>query len=177
MCICGGSLTLRKLLATEVVKNYHKPSIASRSALKLDISKAFNTIHWTFIVKTLCAMGYPAQFIHWIYMCVSTASFTVLVNGELEGWFTSNRGIQQGCSLSPYLYVIVNNALPKLLNKAAVANQIGYHPGCRGINLTHLSFADDILVFTNGTPTLLCGTLPLNFLSVCKYVEIVHQCL
>lgn len=47
------------LLATEVVKDYHKPSITSRSALKLDISKAFDTVQWTFIVKTLRAMGYP----------------------------------------------------------------------------------------------------------------------
>lgn len=83
----------------------------------------------------------------------------VSVNGELEVFFTSTRGIRQGCSLSPYLHVIVNNALSKLLNKGAVEGQIGYHPGCREISLIHLSFADDILVFTNGSHASLRGIL------------------
>lgn len=92
-------------------------------------------------------------------MCLSTTSFTVSVNGELEDCFTSTRGIPQDCSFSPYLYVIVNNALSKLLNKAASGGQIAYHTRCRKINLTHLSFADDILVFTNGSSSSLRGTL------------------
>lgn len=57
------------LLATEVVKDYHKPSITTRFALKLDISKAFDTIQWQFIVKTLRVIAYPEQFIQWI-ICV-----------------------------------------------------------------------------------------------------------
>lgn len=38
-----------------------------------------------------------------------------------------------------------------MLNQAAEAGTFGYHPQCQGVRLTHLSFADDILVFTNGT--------------------------
>ena len=91
--------------------------------------------------------------------CISTAAFSVSVNGELEGFFTSSRGIRQGCSLSPYLYVIVSNVLSKLLNKAMVERRIGFHPQCKEVNLSHLSFADDIVVFTDGTPESLHGTL------------------
>lgn len=40
-----------------------------------------------------------------------------------------------------------------------LANNIGYHPLCREINLTHLSFADDNVVFTDGEPQSLTGTL------------------
>lgn len=81
------------------------------------------------------------------------------VNGELEGFFSSSWGVRQGCSLSPYIYVIVSNVLSKLLNKAAVEGKIGFHPRCKEVNLSHLSFADDIVVFTNGTPDSLEGTL------------------
>lgn len=96
-------------------------------------------------------MGLHAQFILWIRVCISIVAFSVLVNGSLEGFFTSARGIRQGCSLLPYLYVILNNVLSKMMNKAVEAQQFGYHHQCRELKLTHLSFADDILVFTDGS--------------------------
>ncbi|CAA7032183.1 unnamed protein product [Microthlaspi erraticum] len=138
------------LLATELVKDYHKDSISSRCAIKIDISKAFDSVQWPFLLNTLSAMNLPAQFIHWINLCISTASFSVQVNGELAGFFRSTRGLRQGCSLSPYLFVISMNVLSKLLDRAAGANDIGYHPRCQNIGLTHLSFADDIMVLTDG---------------------------
>ena len=154
-----GRLLLKNvLLATEIVKDYHKSSVSSRSAMKLDISKAFDTVRWSFIENILRAMNYPDLFVTWIMTCISTAAFSVSVNGELEGFFTSCRGIRQGCSLSPYLYVIVSNVLSKLLNKAMLEGRIGFHPQCKEVNLSHLSFADDIMI-TDGTPESLHGTL------------------
>lgn len=49
----GRLLLENVLLARELVKDYHKDSISSRSVLKLDISKAFNTVQWYFIVTTV----------------------------------------------------------------------------------------------------------------------------
>lgn len=109
------------LLASELVTGYHKTTNKEKCAIKFDISKAFDTVKWSFITSVLQAMGLPPQFIQWIRLCISTAAFSVAVNGSLEGFFTSARGIRQGCSLSPYLYVILNNVLSKLLNKAAEA--------------------------------------------------------
>lgn len=155
----GRLLLENVLLATELVKDYHKPSISSRSAVKLDISKAFDTVNWSFVEITLRAMNIPAQFVTWIMRCIDTATFSVSINGELAGFFPSSRGIRQGCSLSPYLYVIVSNVLSKLLNRAVLSRSIGYHPMCQDIRLTHLSFADDIVVFTDGLPSSLTSTL------------------
>lgn len=39
------------------------------------------------------------------------------------------------------------NVLSNLLIKAASARHIGYHPKCKNIGLTHLSFADDIFFY------------------------------
>ena len=147
------------LVATELVKDYHKTSISARSVVKLDISKAFDTVKWSFVEATLRAMNYPELFVTWLMRCVQTATFSVSVNGELEGFFPSTRGIRQDCSLSPYLYVIVSNVLSKLINKAVAVGKIGYHPSCQEIHLTHLSFADDIVIFTDGTPSSLAGVL------------------
>lgn len=43
------------------------------------------------------------------------------------------------------------NVLSKMLDKAALEQKIGYHPTYQKLNLTHLCFADDLLVFADGT--------------------------
>ncbi|KAG7556378.1 Endonuclease/exonuclease/phosphatase superfamily [Arabidopsis suecica] len=146
-------------LASELVKDYHKVSISGRCALKLDISKAFDSVQWPFLLTILKAINLPDNFIHWIELCISTASFSVQVNGELAGFFRSERGLRQGCSLSPYLFVICMNVLSCMLDKAAEARKIGYHPRCKKLKLTHLCFADDILVFSDGSARSIAGIL------------------
>lgn len=42
------------------------------------------------------------------------------------------------------------NVLSKLLDKAVTDILVGYHPRCKNAGLTHLCFADDIMVFTDG---------------------------
>lgn len=92
-------------------------------------------------------------------MCIGTASFSVQVNGELAVFFRSERGLRQGCSLSPYLFVICMNVLSCLLDRAALERRIGYHPRCRNMSLTHLCFADDIMVFSDGRSSSIEGIL------------------
>ena len=116
------------LLASELVKSYHKSTVSAISAIQIDISKAFDTVQWSFLLSTLAALGIPKKFILWVEKCVSLASFTVQVNGELAGYFNSKRGIRQGCSLSPYLFVICMQVLSKMLNKGAAEKRFGYHP-------------------------------------------------
>lgn len=138
------------LLATEIVKDYHKEDISSRCAIKIDISKAFDSVQWSFLLNVLHAMNFPQQFIHWIALCITTPSFSVQVNGELSGYFQSSRGLRQGCSLSPYLFIIVIDILSKLLDTAASVKGFGYQPRCKNLGLTHLMFADDLMVMTDG---------------------------
>lgn len=147
------------LLATELVKDYHKDSISARCAMKIDISKAFDSVQWPFLLNTLKALGFPDNFVHWINLCISTASFSVQVNEELAGYFQSSRGLRQGCSLSPYLFVICMNVLSKLIDEAAAKKRIGYHPRCKNIGLTHLCFADDLVIFVDGTKRSVEGIL------------------
>ena len=86
----GRLLLENMLLATELVNGYHLPTISSRCKIKLDISKSFEPT----------AMGLPAQFFHKVYLCISTTSFSVEVNGELMGYFPSARAFGKA---APYL--------------------------------------------------------------------------
>ncbi|KAG7593526.1 Reverse transcriptase domain [Arabidopsis thaliana x Arabidopsis arenosa] len=149
------------LLASEVVKDYHKETVSSRCEMKIDISKAFDSVQWPFLMAILSTLNLPQQFIKWIELCVTSASFSVQVNGELSGLFRSERGLRQGCSLSPYLFVICMHVLSKMIDKAALKGKIGYHPRCQKLQLTHLCFADDLLVFTDGKKSSVEGILTI----------------
>lgn len=75
------------LLATEIVKDYHKDDVSPRCAMKIDIEKAFDSVNWLFLLTTLKALGIPDQFVRWIELCMCTPFFSVQVNGELAGFF------------------------------------------------------------------------------------------
>ena len=73
---------------------------------KLDIEKAYDSISWEFLYQVLGRMGFGSWWLTWIKWCISTASFSILINGSPAGFFPSSRGLRQGDTLSPYLFVI-----------------------------------------------------------------------
>ena len=147
------------LLASELVKEYHKESISPRCVMKSDISKAFDSVHWPFILKCLVALGFLEKFIHWIKLCTTSPSFSVQVNGDLAGYFQSPRGLRQGCSLSPYLFVICMDVLSRKIDKAVQERKFKFHPRCKSLLLTHICFADDLMVFVEGSKESVEGVL------------------
>jgi hypothetical protein len=91
------------------------------------------------------------------FFCLSTVWFSILVNGNPCGFFRSTRGLRQGDPLSPMLFVIVMEALSKLLDKATVGNFLtGFSMGggpSAPISVSHLLFADDTLIFCDADPS------------------------
>ncbi|XP_042964588.1 uncharacterized protein LOC122298800 [Carya illinoinensis] len=72
----------------------------------------------------------------------------IRVNGEAIISFNPSRGIRQGDSLSPYLFIIVAGAFSCLLNQAELKGSISSIPiGAGSIRVNHLFFADDSLLF------------------------------
>ena len=62
-------------------------------------------------------MGFGEKWAGWIGWCISTATFSVLINGSPTRFFQSTRGLRQGDPLSPYLFVIGMEALSCLINR------------------------------------------------------------
>eukprot|EP00253_Pinus_taeda_P030816 PITA_30816 len=118
--------------------------------LKVDLSKAFNRANWLYLRLLLTHLCFPHIFIKWIMSCITDVAYNVLLNGEATSFFTSARGLRQGCPLSPLLFLLIMEGLSRLISSARDRNQI------IGINisdnfyLTHLLFVDDILIFLNG---------------------------
>lgn len=127
----------------------------------MDIAKAFDTIRWEFIFQCLRSLDMPEIFICWLQACVCTTSFSLGFNGATYGFFKERRGLRQGDRLSPYLYVLAMNCLSISLNKAAKEEKFKYHPKCKRTELTHLFFADDLLIFCDGTQQSVAAILDI----------------
>lgn len=147
----GRILTENTTLAGELINGYHKNKGSKRITIKVDIAKAFDTLSWDFLFSCLRGMGLPDQFLSRLRACICTPNFMIGYNGMVNGYFKGKRGLRQGDPLSPYLFVIAMNCLSHMLNEAAAQGRMGYHAKCSKIKLTHLSFADDLLIFTNGS--------------------------
>uniref|UniRef100_A0A2N9GI39 Reverse transcriptase domain-containing protein n=1 Tax=Fagus sylvatica TaxID=28930 RepID=A0A2N9GI39_FAGSY len=92
----------------------------------------------------------------WIAYCISTIRFSVLINGGPEGFFGSSRGIRQGDSLSPLLFVIVMEALTRMMSKAVEGGLLsGFQVGSMDshlVRVSHLLFTNDTLIFSDAKP-------------------------
>ncbi|XP_074320567.1 uncharacterized protein LOC141657286 [Silene latifolia] len=84
--------------------------------------------------------------------CVTFPNYSLLINGGVEGFFPGKCGLRQGDPLSPYLFVICMKVMSRLLRRLPSAANFSYHPKWVQLNLTHLIFADKLLVFTRGDP-------------------------
>ncbi|RVW81280.1 putative mitochondrial protein [Vitis vinifera] len=54
----------------------------------------------------------------WIWWCISTAKFFVLVNGVPAGFFSNSKGLRQGDPLSSYLFILGMEVLSALIRRA-----------------------------------------------------------
>jgi len=142
------------LLAHEVINKFHH--LRSRKgyvAIKLDMEKAYDRIEWDFLLQCLTHMGFHPIWINWIRECITSVSYSILVNNEPSGYFKPTRGLRQGDPLSPYLFLICMDVLAKRLALRAQNSQsgIGIKLAPRAERIPCLFFADDSLLFCKAT--------------------------
>ena len=88
-------------------------------AVKLDMSKAYNRVKWGFIEKVMERMGFHERWIALVMHCISTISYSILMNGVAYGSIIPPRGLHQGDPLSLYLFLLCTDGLSSLINNAA----------------------------------------------------------
>ncbi|KAL0293943.1 UNVERIFIED_CONTAM: hypothetical protein Sradi_6911900 [Sesamum radiatum] len=96
----GRNISDNILLAQELLAGYNQTRLPERCTLKVDIQKAYDSVEWDFMVEVLKLFNFPHQFITLIEQCISTASFSVSLNGSIHGFFKGGRGLRQGDPMS-----------------------------------------------------------------------------
>ncbi|KAL0549397.1 hypothetical protein IC582_013879 [Cucumis melo] len=115
--IPGRSIINNILLCQELVEGYHLNSGKPRCTFKVDLQKAYGSFNWDFLFELLIAIGTPLKFVGWI----------------------------RGYPLSPFLFVMVMEVLSRMLNMPHQSFQ--FHQRCGKVKLTHLTFADNLMIF------------------------------
>ncbi|KAL9690772.1 hypothetical protein QQ045_011182 [Rhodiola kirilowii] len=138
-------------LAHDLSHDLNHKTFGGNIIFKLDISKAYDRISWSFILRTFRSLGFSDRWCDMIYRCISNCMYSIKWDGQLYGFFRSTRGVCQGDPLSPSLFVVAMEWFSRVMK---AGDQFGvlkpYITKRPSIRINHLLFADDLLIFTNG---------------------------
>ncbi|GJT36298.1 putative ribonuclease H-like domain-containing protein [Tanacetum coccineum] len=106
------------LITQELMHNYHRDRGPPRCAFKVDIQKAYDTVDWRFLGTILKSFDFHHIMINWIMACVTSASFSLSINGNIHGFFKVNS-----------------------------SDTFRYHNQCEELEIINVCFADDLFIF------------------------------
>ena len=109
--------------------------------LFVDFEKAFDSIEWSIIEKTLKYYNFGASLVTWVKVFYTDVSSCVLNNGWSSEFFNLGRGVREGCPLSPYLFILCAEILG---NTVRTDNEV------RGIKSGILSLSYPNMQMTTG---------------------------
>ena len=115
--------------------------------LCIDFEKAFDSVSWNFLNKTLHVLNFGESFKKWIRIMYTDISSCIINNGLSTGYFTIGRGVRQGDPMSAYLFILITELLTRSINKNK--NIKGINIGNEEIKL--VQYADDTTLFLKDT--------------------------
>lgn len=123
--------------------------------LLIDFAAAFDTVSWSFMIKSLEFFNFGPSIIQWVKLFYTNIESCVIVNGHMSEWFSLQRGCRQGDALSPYLFIICAEILSILLRN---------NPNIKGIKINRIEYlvsqyADDTSLTLDGSKESLEHTL------------------
>ncbi|VFQ84121.1 unnamed protein product [Cuscuta campestris] len=89
----GRELLHNILLCYELARGYNRKGITLRCLMKLDLRKAYDSISWKAIRGIMEIINFPGKFIQWVYFCISSPTYSIMLNGENMGFFN---GVDKG---------------------------------------------------------------------------------
>ncbi|KAL3833965.1 hypothetical protein ACJIZ3_008701 [Penstemon smallii] len=142
-------ITDNVLVAYEIAEfmRHSKRSDISHMAIKLDMCKAYDKVEWPFLRAVMIKLGFDIHFVELIMLCISSVTYSCVLNGNQIGYIVPERGIRQGDPLSPFLFLFCAEALSSLFAMEEERGNISGVKICTGApKVSHLLFADDTLV-------------------------------
>jgi hypothetical protein len=127
--------------------HYHKTKTPA-CLIKLDITKAFDSVSWEHLLELLGRKGFPVRWLDWLAAILRSSSSSIMLNG-CPGDNTNHwRGLRQGDPMSPYLFILVIDVLNNFFHIATEQGLLSKLKG-RHASLRISLYADDAVIFTN----------------------------
>ncbi|KAI0516047.1 hypothetical protein KFK09_008719 [Dendrobium nobile] len=146
----GRSISSHGLMAQEVMSKFkYSTQKSGLMALKIDMEQAYDCMSWETLQEVMNLMGFKKRFITWVMQCIFEPKFTLLMNGNRTRWIDAKSGLRQGCPLSPYLFILCSELLSKSFKQRG--GQLGVQVARNTVSISHLLYADDILVFAEAS--------------------------
>lgn len=133
-----------------VVETMHsmKRSKMQGMVVKLDVSKAYDQVIWYFLFFVLERFGFDSSWINCIKHCVTSISYSIIVNGSIEGFLQAMNGLRQGDPLSTFLFVLMGEILGRNIKKLVeTILWKGVHIHDSIDPISHSQFADHTILF------------------------------
>jgi hypothetical protein len=110
--IMNGVLPLHEIL--HETKKQRKTGVV----LKLDFEKAYDKVHWGFLLRCLEIRGFSSTWCAWIKKVLENGTLAVKVNNTIGPYFSSHKGVRQGDPLSPILFNLAAEILTRMIYSA-----------------------------------------------------------
>ena len=150
-CSVPGRSILTNCHTIRDIVDYCEEKNLPAALLSIDQMKAFDRVDWDFLFKTLNAYNFGPDLLSWIKVLYSNINSIVRVNGFLSDSFTLQRGVRQGCPLSPFLYVLVAEAF---------SNSIRRNKKIKGINIEGIEIK--VTQYADDTTLTLCNSTSID---------------
>jgi len=133
------------LLVQHTTKFLHQQK-QPRILLKLDITKAFDSVSWPFLLEVLKNLGFGPVWCDIISGLLASSSTQVLLNGSPGNKIAHCRGLRQGDPLSLMLFILVMDILC-LMVKMASEEALLQPLASRALQQRISLYADDVVIF------------------------------
>lgn len=133
------------MLVQQTARFLHQQREA-RILFKLDISKAFDSVSWAFLLQVLRKLGFGQIWCDIISGLLTISSTKILINGLLDEGIRHLRGLRQGDPLPPMLFILVMDALNSKIQRASLEGLL--RPlSSRSLQHRISLYADDVVMF------------------------------
>nr|GEY43079.1 RNA-directed DNA polymerase, eukaryota, reverse transcriptase zinc-binding domain protein [Tanacetum cinerariifolium] len=150
--ISGRQILDGPLIISEIIQWYKKRK-KKMLIFKVDFEKAFDSVSWMYVDFILDSHGFGSKWRSWIRACLHSSRASILINGSPTSEFSIKRGLRQGDPLSHFLFILVMEGLHCTMYNAVNSGLIReIKLGSSGIVLSHLFYADDVIITTDWNP-------------------------
>lgn len=121
------------------------------------MSKAYDWVEWSFLHDIMIKLGFRQDWVKLVMKCVTTVRYQIKVNRDITETIIPQRGLRQGDSLSPYLFLLCAEGFSAMLYEAERNGSLKGIKICREApSVSHLLFANDSLVLLEANAENAC---------------------